>query len=220
MSDKRLLERVSKLGFPLLETDDDIATLADVVRSKDLRLWEGFPVMLANASLRNDLDFEKLKSQLSTPADKKHLLSLVLMSCALYKALEVNISWVQTLEASLSTVQREEIRALAEKIREDIDLSIIDRTISSQRLKTSFKNYFIITSQTMLSEFLSIKDEANLEYSMSQIFSARQRDLVFKKLKGEKLTKTEKEYFSRVVKKKLSALANPDLHRLAQRVFQ
>jgi hypothetical protein len=43
---------------------------------------------------------------------------------------------------------------------------------------------------------------------------------VFKKLKGEKLTKTEKEYFSRTVRKKLSALAHPDVHRMAQRILQ
>jgi len=35
-----------------------------------------------------------------------------------------------------------------------------------------------------------------------------------------KLSKTETEYFSRVVKKKLLALANPDLHRLARRLIE
>jgi hypothetical protein len=39
-----------------------------------------------------------------------------------------------------------------------------------------------------------------------------------KKLKGEKMTKTEREYFSRSVKKKVLALANPDLHKLATRL--
>lgn len=34
------------------------------------------------------------------------------------------------------------------------------------------------------------------------------------------MTKTEREYFSRTVKKKLLALADPDLHRLAQKALQ
>ena len=54
--------------------------------------------------------------------------------------------------------------------------------------------------------------------SLSLLFSPRQQDLIFKKLNGERLTKTEREYFSRVVKKKLKALADKDLHQLASQL--
>jgi len=36
-----------------------------------------------------------------------------------------------------------------------------------------------------------------------------------KKLRSEKMTKTEREYYSRAVRKKVLALANADLHVLA-----
>ena len=36
------------------------------------------------------------------------------------------------------------------------------------------------------------------------LFSEKQKELVFKKLRGQHLTKTEREYYSRVVKKKLA----------------
>ena len=39
-------------------------------------------------------------------------------------------------------------------------------------------------------------------------------------LKGEVLNKTEKEYYSRTVRKKVSAHANPELHRLAQKLME
>ncbi len=39
-----------------------------------------------------------------------------------------------------------------------------------------------------------------------------------KKLAGESFTKTEQEYFSRVVKKKLKALTNTELRRIATRL--
>jgi hypothetical protein len=39
-------------------------------------------------------------------------------------------------------------------------------------------------------------------------------------MNGEPMTKTEREYFSRTVRKKLRALANTDLHRLAQRLLE
>ena len=58
------------------------------------------------------------------------------------------------------------------------------------------------------------KRSYDLEYSLSQLFTQRQKELVLKKFRGEKLTKTEKEYFSRTIKKKLSAVANEDLRQL------
>jgi hypothetical protein len=59
-----------------------------------------------------------------------------------------------------------------------------------------------------------------LEYAMSQVFSPKQKELFLKKLKGNILTKTEKEYFSRAVKKKVLALANADLHRLSRKLLE
>lgn len=47
------------------------------------------------------------------------------------------------------------------------------------------------------------------------LFSKKQKELVFKKLEGQHLTKTEREYYSRVVKKKLAAIAAPEMQDLA-----
>jgi hypothetical protein len=220
MSDSQLIERAGQLGFPLFEASDDNVTLADVARSKDLRLWEGFPVMIANAAERGGLHYEKIKSLLKRPIDIQHLNALILMSLALYQALNIDISWARDFSRSLSEPQKEEIALLTKKIQSDSNLPILKYTLSGQRLKTIFRNYFNGAPRMQMREFLSDIDEASLQYSLSQIFSARQKELIVKKLKGDKLTKTEKEYYSRVVKKKLSALANPDLHRLAQRALQ
>ena len=43
----------------------------------------------------------------------------------------------------------------------------------------------------------------------------KREELVLKKLHGEPLNKTEKEYFSRTVKKKLEALANSEVKKVA-----
>ncbi|MFH1877188.1 MAG: hypothetical protein ABH883_00065, partial [Candidatus Omnitrophota bacterium] len=61
--------------------------------------------------------------------------------------------------------------------------------------------------------------ELSLEYALSQIFSPKQKNLFFKKLRGEKMTKTEQEYYSRAVKKKITALSNSRLHKLAQKIL-
>jgi hypothetical protein len=62
-------------------------------------------------------------------------------------------------------------------------------------------------------------ETTNLDRYMDQIFSAKQKELFLKKLNKGALTKTEKEYFSRVVKKKVSALADSELHSLSKKLL-
>jgi hypothetical protein len=47
----------------------------------------------------------------------------------------------------------------------------------------------------------------------------KQKELFKKKLKGLPLTKTEREYYSRTVKKKVVALANAELHSLSKKIW-
>ena len=62
-------------------------------------------------------------------------------------------------------------------------------------------------------------DELSLEYALSQVFSPKQKELFMKKLEGLPFTKTEQEYFSRTVKKKVLALANSELHSLSEKIL-
>ena len=55
-----------------------------------------------------------------------------------------------------------------------------------------------------------------LEQALAQLFSPKQRELIHKKSKGEMLTNTEKQYYSRKVKKKLKAINNWELQRLVR----
>ena len=59
-----------------------------------------------------------------------------------------------------------------------------------------------------------------MEYALSQLFSPKQKELFKKKLEGTPLTKTEQEYYSRTVKKKVIALANPELHHLSRKLLE
>jgi len=51
--------------------------------------------------------------------------------------------------------------------------------------------------------------------SLRLLFSPKQQDLIVKKLRKEPFTKTEREYYSRVVKKKLAALADTSVQEIA-----
>ena len=52
--------------------------------------------------------------------------------------------------------------------------------------------------------------------ALEVLFSPRQGELVLKRFKGEQFSKTEREYYSRCVKKKLIALLNDDLRKIAE----
>ncbi len=221
MKNSDLLKRVNALGFPLFGVEEDQnanLTLADMVRSHDLRLWEGFPVVLASSAEKGLFSYDKVNWYLKKPLDKPCLLSLVDLSLALYKFFNLKFSWADKLYYSLSVSRRRKVAVFLETLKSDGELSVAGTGMSTQRLKTVFNNYFS-QSQTKLNELLSVKDELSLEYSLSQVFSPKQKELFLKKLKREKLTKTEKEYFSRAVKKKVLALANPELHRLSQKLL-
>ena len=220
MAQGNLLKRVSKLGFPLFETEEtqDVnVTLADMVKSKDLRLWEGFPVVLANSAEKGLFDYGMVKSHLKESSDQSCLDSLMSMSLALYKALRLKFSWADRFYKPFPADRKKDLSSFLKRLKKDEELKVARHVMDSRRLKSTFNNYLGL-AQSRLNDLLSVREEFGLEYALSQVFSPKQKELFFKKLKREKLTKTEKEYFSRVVKKKVLALANPGLHRLSKQI--
>lgn len=221
MKNSGLFKRAGALGFPLLspeESQDPNLTLADLSKSKDLRLWEGFPVVLANTAERGLFNYVRAVKHLRAQSDKSCLVSLLIMSLAVYRFFNLRFSWSEELYKSFSKNQKRAFTVFLKALRDDKELKVAGKQMSAERLKAAFKNYFGQT-QMKLKELLSLKDELSLEYALSQVFSPKQKELFLRKLKGEKLTKTEKEYFSRTVKKKVLALANPEMHRLAQKLL-
>ncbi|MGD8944753.1 MAG: hypothetical protein PVI38_14585 [Desulfobacterales bacterium] len=67
---------------------------------------------------------------------------------------------------------------------------------------------------------VELERSAELDASLDRLFSPKQKDLVFKKLNGDAFTKTEREYYSRVVRKKLLSIANEQVNRIAVKLTQ
>ncbi len=224
-------ERVARLGFPLLEREpkrEANETLAEVVQSSDPRLWEGFPVMLANSVEKREFDYGQVRNYLAHSVDGPSKLDCLLaLSLALYQALHVNGEEFRNLRHSLGA-QKLAWEDFAEAFKSNGELNACGRPMSADRLKTTFQNYYLHGRQhgketakitRPLQDLLSTRRSYDLEYALSQLFTQRQKELVLKKFRGEKLTKTEKEYYSRTIKKKLSAMANEDLHQLAAKLL-
>ena len=59
-----------------------------------------------------------------------------------------------------------------------------------------------------------------LDIYLNRLFSPKQKELILKRRDGKAFTKTEREYFSRTVRKKLQAVADEELAALARKLIR
>jgi hypothetical protein len=222
MTDRKLLTSLSKLGFPMFETieEPDVnETMAEVVKSHDTRLWEGFPVLLANAAESYQFTPEQVKQQLKKKEQKDHFHRLVLLSGSLFSLYHLSFSWWNKLKKDLTKEDKALVKKWRNNLAHNRTLKCNNAELDPQRLKGLFELYF---------EKKAEKDrrrkekyiEFSLEYALSQVFSPKQKELFKKKLEGLPLNKTEQEYYSRTVKKKVVALANSELHSMSKKLLE
>ncbi len=222
MENRELLKQLGKLGFPLFETDEILKpneTIAEVVKSKNARLWEGFPIIFANSNKEHMFNFEVAKKLLYNKEDYNSFMDLIFMSLALYKFLNLKFLWKRSLLNNAELKNTDKFNEFLQYFRSNNEFKLSQKYLDPERLKKLFNNYFM-KEDSEIKKIDNIHDELSLEYALSQIFTPKQKEIFLKRLQGKKLTKTEREYFYRVVKKKALALANVDLQRLAQQVIR
>lgn len=222
MKREDLVFNLGRLGYSLVmpeaqEVGEDqvVELLAELVDSKDLRLVEGFPVVLANCAQRGmNLDFTALLAKHKPRSRKRqNLEKLLLLSSDLLT--QEGLDKPEGLEKVKKSFETKYGDLLAN------DVLTLDATtaLSTERFRNTLRRYSS-TLETSRSTRKREKDKQRrsfqLNYFLSTLFSPKQKELVLKKLNGEPLNKTEKEYFSRTVKKKLEALNNSEVRKVAK----
>lgn len=221
MTDRKLLASLSKLGFPMFEPSEEPdvnETLAEVVKSHDARLWEGFPVLLTNAAESYQFAPEQVKQQLTRKEEKDQFHRLMLLSGSLFSLYHLSFSWWNKLKKGLSKEDKASVRTWRGYLANNQNLKCNDLELDPERLKGMFELYFEKKAEKDRRRKEKY-EEFSLEYALSQVFSPKQKELFKKKLEGLPLTKTEQEYYSRTVKKKVFALANSELHSLSKKLL-
>ncbi len=222
MVDKKLLNGLSNLGFPMFEPSEELGvneTLAEVVKSQDTRLWEGFPVMLANASDSYQFSPDLVDQLLTDQKQRAHFRQLLLLSLSLYTVYHLTFSWTSKYKKNLSENDKALLKAWKNSLTHNQPLEWDDAELDPERLKGLFELYFEQSAEKGRRRKEKF-EEFSLEYALSQVFSPKQKELFKKRLEGLPLTKTEKEYYSRTVKKKVVALANSELHSLSRKLLE
>lgn len=224
MKKEDLITILSEMGFPLFVTDEKRITgkkieeaLYSLVCSDDARLIEGFPVVIANAGHRGiKLDFKALVSRYPVQTEqRKDLGKLLLLSSQLLD--QERIEPPEGLGRAVEPLKAQYGDLLAgETLSFERGLSL-----STDRMRNTLQRYAATLSDTLSArekDRLRQQQSFKLHKDLSTLFSPKQKELVLKRLEGQPLTKTEQEYYSRVVKKKLEALANEELARIAGRL--
>lgn len=224
MKKEDLITALGDLGYPLVVPDRRGITrqkvaevLSTLGSSVDPRLIEGFPVILANCAHRGlKLDIQALLSRYPLKSEKRrNLEKLLLVSSQLLN--EEKLEQPEGLGGvadSLKTKYRNLLSDETVRLNKRVSLSIKRLRNTLRRYASSLENFESARERERLRQQQSF----DLHMHLSTLFSPKQKELVLKKLGGESFTKTEQEYYSRVVKKKLEALTNTELRKIATRL--
>lgn len=225
MTKEQLLDSLASYGYPLLLPKDNEPeeVLENLSRQEDHRLLEGFPVVFLSAlQSKEPLEWEGEKWQPEKLPKKARtqLLYLVAVSCLLFERYQVEKTYTARALKLLHKLPngRELSRKAFKELAEANTVHFGGTDFSFERYRNTFETYVVWSAKKQSTELK--KHSLEQELLLSEIFTPRQKVLLRKKLDGQKLTKTEREYFSRVVKKRLRVLANDDLHQLANHALQ
>ena len=216
-----LLEALAQYGYELNTPAHQYKgeeVLLNLLKEHDTRLLEGFPVAYDN--ILNSQQHLNLNVNSLTEKDKTKLLYLMLLTYALLKLFGENKAKLDETEAvllKLSKKWKEQLNDVEDKFNHSDSVKVNGVALSTDRLKKQFRNYVVHFGARNESK---PKMNMELELLLSQFFTSKQKDLLKKHAKHEELSKTEREYFSRVVNKRLKALANEHLHQFAHSIVK
>jgi hypothetical protein len=221
MNKEEVVFNLGRLGYKLLSPKSSelkepevLELLKSLAESEDSRLIEGFPVVLANCARRGmNLNFQALLSNFKSDSSQKQAMEKLLLLSS-------------TLLAQQGMAQPKNLETLSESLKTKygdlLAYAVVDlgnkMSLSTERLRNALERYG--------SDLAAVESNRNrvknsqrrsfqLDYYLSTLFAPKQKELVLKKYNGEPLNKTEQEYFSRKVKKKLEAMTNKEVRKVA-----
>ena len=219
--EKQLLVRdVERYGYHLVSPGSRPASevLKQMAGSNDGRVLEGLPVVLTNMLMtQQPLVLKAVEAELPHALQRRFRMLVSVTYLFLF--------WVPDSEAvrkQLHQYLREREPSLIDVVKEKLQargqLNVGSGVnLDTERLENTFKNYVVqqfMETQTSLTKKVEENRESALQQALAELFTERQRALMFKMMKHEVLTKTEREYYSRVVKPRMKALRNQDLQTL------
>ena len=212
----QILDSLLKDTGPKTIYENQILVLLDALASaEDAEVVARFPAVLAICARRGlALNSQTLFSRYwETSPKRQNLEKLLLISAAVLQAQGLKgPKNLNKIAASLKPKYGEHLPNDGFQLSSGMHITVRDlnntlKKYASGQLK--FKTNHRKTNQVRSS---------NLDAHLDRLFSPKQKELVLKKRDGLAFTKTEREYYSRIVRKKLDAIASEELGALARKL--
>ena len=200
-------------GQKKINENQIVVILDALANADDVEVVARFPAVLAICARRGlSLNSQALFSRYwETSPKRQNLEKLLMVSEMIFKAQNLTLPGNLTQIAnSLKPKYGDLISAGEFQLSSGMLVSIHD-------LETSLINY--------IAGHLSLRANRGqtkmapsdtLDVFLDRLFSPKQKELVYKKRDGMAFTKTEREYYSRIVRKKLEAIASDELREIAK----
>jgi len=195
-------------------TADQVVIILDALAgADDPSLIARFPAVLAICARKGiELTSQALFSRYWQSSPKRqNLEKLLLVSASLFRQhYSKTPKNLEKITESLKTKYRDLFSGEIIQLSDGIEVSIKDMHKTLRMFASDPKDAKTVSSQ------IGPAWSTQLYIFLDRLFSPKQKDLVFKKLNGESFTKTEREYYSRVVRKKLEAIADKEVREIAE----
>ena len=199
-------------------TDKQAYIILDALAgANDASLVARFPAILAICARNGiELNTQDLFSRYWESSPKRHNLEkLLLISSWLFNREKIQgPKNLNKITASFSA-------KYTDLFSGDICLLSNGLRVSTRDMQTALKKFALgqnLTTAIPHNDFQPQIPET--QTYLDRLFSPKQKDLIFKKIRRETFTKTEREYYSRVVRKKLVAIAHPEIIEIATSLTQ
>jgi hypothetical protein len=216
----QLLNAILETSPQRMVSDNQVMIILDALAgAQDPALVARFPAVLAICARRGiELDSQALFARYWESSPKRqNLEKLLLVSAALFLRERIpapsNLSQIaETLKARHASL----LSADAVPLANGPTVAVADMYAALKQFAGDLRKPIQAPAPTP-TPALAVRRQwsPQLERFLDLLFSDKQKELVYNRLKGQHLTKTEREYYSRVVKKKLAAIADPEMQELA-----
>lgn len=216
-----LLRDVERYGYHLAQPThaNPAQVLQRMVLSDDGRVLEGIPVVLTNILLsQTAVDLKSVELTLPSARQKRFRILAAVTYLFLFLVPESE-SARKHISDYLKQREPALIDSVKVKLQNHHQIQVGENVVlDEERLKKTYENYALDQfkqTQTSISKKLEERRSTMLDEAISKLFTDKQKDLMLKVMNHESLTKTEREYYSRVIKPRLKALRNLDLQTMA-----
>ena len=221
------MDQLAQHGYELMRprsTEPGEKLLVSLLQQDDVRLLEGFPVVLAHLLREKErLEWENKKwpslNEVSKKTKQRLAVMLVLshLLFGLFGMKEYSLRVLKLLKRWTGAKESGEfVKSFTGPFLKSQSVKMDNLELSTERLKNNFRNYVVHNEKGERDQ--KKRQVLEFELLLSELFTPRQKELLKKRLEAKPMTKTEREYFYRVVSKRLKALASEELHQMARRL--